>query len=174
MASIKTQKIWSNINVDLEDWKDFLDEYEENYLDDGEEMTDSLKSQLVADMLNDYLDDERVNLNVQLHNPILVIADLGLWNGRVLAYKIIESGNIRDILYSTDGDYCEWRSNGKDIVGTEIHHDGTNYYTYREIIDMDTIHNLIDAIYDYKKVDDELIKRYTKSILPSVKKVYGW
>ena len=46
----------------------------------------------------DYLSDERVNLNIQLSQPILVIADLGLWNGRRMGYKEIPSGNIRDCL----------------------------------------------------------------------------
>ena len=36
---------------------------------------------------NRYLDDERVNLNIQLDQPILVIADLGLWNGRRPGYQ---------------------------------------------------------------------------------------
>ena len=44
---------------------------------------------------NRYLDDERVNLNIQLDQPILVIADLGLWNGRRTGYQEISSGNIR-------------------------------------------------------------------------------
>ncbi len=43
----------------------------------------------------DYLDDERMNLDVQLSQPILVIADLGLWHGRRMGYKEIPSGNIR-------------------------------------------------------------------------------
>ena len=56
---------------------------------------------------NDYLGDERMNLNIQLDRPILVIGDLGLWNGRRSGYKEIESGNIRDCLYA-DTDYSTW------------------------------------------------------------------
>lgn len=38
-------------------------------------------------------DEER-----KVSQPILVIADLGLWNGRRMGYKEIPSGNIRDCL----------------------------------------------------------------------------
>ena len=58
--------------------------------------------------LNDcYLEDARVNLNVRLNQPILVIADLGLWDGRHMGYQEIQSGNIRDCLYG-DTDYTTW------------------------------------------------------------------
>ena len=36
-----------------------------------------------------------------------VIGDLGRWHGRVSGYKMIDSGNIKDCLYS-DTDYTEW------------------------------------------------------------------
>ena len=48
------------------------------------------------DLNHDYLEDERVNLNIQLPQPIICIADLGRWNGRFSGYKEIASGNIRD------------------------------------------------------------------------------
>ncbi|MGE4353904.1 MAG: hypothetical protein AB7D36_07465, partial [Oscillospiraceae bacterium] len=48
----------------------------------------------------EYLSDERMNLNIQLPRSIIIIADLGLLNGRFSAYKMIGSGNIRDCLYS--------------------------------------------------------------------------
>lgn len=38
---------------------------------------------------SEYLDDERMNLDIQLDKPILVIVDLGLWNGRYSGYKEI-------------------------------------------------------------------------------------
>lgn len=178
MAKIKTYSIWSNIGIKLEDWKEFLDDYEKNCFnrafEEGVEFDESFRYYAINDYLDQSLDDERMNLDIQLNNPILVIADLGLWNGRVLAYKIIESGNIKDIFYSNMGDYSEWYSDGRNILGTEIHHDGTNHYEYREIKDMETIHNLTDKLYRWEKVDRKLITRYTKSILPSVKKVYGW
>ena len=72
----------------------------------------------------DYLDDERTNLNIQLSQPILVIADLGRWNGRVMGYKEIPSGNIQDCLYS-DTDYSTWYMDKLgDLRCDAVHHDG--------------------------------------------------
>ena len=86
--------IWSNYDLDYErDWKGLL---EEEYPD----MTEEERELLMYEMNNSYLDDERCNLNIQLDCPIIVIADLGLRHGRASGYREIESGNVRDCLYS--------------------------------------------------------------------------
>ena len=92
--------IWSNYDLDLEDWRESLEELYPHYFEDElyEKMYDSNAANL---------DDERCNLNIQLSSPILVIGDLGLWYGRRTGYKEIESGNIRDCLYS-DTDYTTY------------------------------------------------------------------
>lgn len=87
--------IWSNLNLNLDDWKEWLLEDHPNIDPDDE---DALY-RLMVDTNDDYLDDERCNLSIQLSQPILVVADLGLWHGRRMGYKEIESGNIRDCLY---------------------------------------------------------------------------
>lgn len=94
--------IWSNYDLDYEDWRDDLEE-------DHPELTEDERMALMYEINNRYLDDERVNLNIQLDQPILVIADLGLWNGRRTGYQEISSGNIRDCLYSgRDIEYATW------------------------------------------------------------------
>ena len=92
--------IWSNYDLDYEDWKEFL---ESEYPD----LSDDERLALMYELHGDYLDDERSNLNIQLSRPILVVGDLGLWYGRRMGYKEIESGNISDCLYS-DTDYSTW------------------------------------------------------------------
>ena len=92
--------IWSNYGLDYEDWRDDL---EAEYPD----LSENERISLMYEINGDYLDDERANLNVQLSQPILVVGDLGLWNGRRMGYKEIPSGNIRDCLYS-DTDYSTW------------------------------------------------------------------
>jgi hypothetical protein len=62
--------IWSNYHLDYEDWKEDL---ESEYPDFSEE--DRYLKML--EINNDYLDDERVNLNIQLSQPILILADWG-------------------------------------------------------------------------------------------------
>lgn len=79
--------IWSNLNLNLDDWKEWLLEDHPN-IDPGDE--DALY-RLMVDTNDDYLDDERCNLSIQLSQPILVVADLGLWHGRRMGYKEIES-----------------------------------------------------------------------------------
>ena len=116
--------IWSNYDLDYEDWRDDLEE-------DHPELTEDERMALMYEINNRYLDDERVNLNIQLDQPILVIADLGLWNGRRTGYQEISSGNIRDCLYS-DTDYSTWYVDRLgDLRCDAIHHDGTNFYLYR-------------------------------------------
>lgn len=85
--------IWSNYNLDLDDWRDDL----------LEEYPDKSEDELYALMYehNDLqLDDERVNLNIQMPGSILMIADIGQWNGRFPGYQEIKSGNIKDCLYT--------------------------------------------------------------------------
>ena len=116
--------IWSNYALDYSDWKDDL---EEQYPD----LSDEQRIALMYEINGDYLDDERANLNVQLSQPILVIADLGLWYGRRSGYKEIMSGNIRDCLYS-DSDFSTWYVDRLgDLRCDAVHHDGTNHYLYR-------------------------------------------
>ena len=85
--------IWSNYDLDYEDWRADL---ETDYPD----LSEDERITRMYEINSDCLDDERANLNIQLDQPILIIGDLGLWTGRHIGYKEIESGNIRDCLYS--------------------------------------------------------------------------
>ena len=67
--------IWSS-DIDLEDYKEF---FEEEYPD----VTNESEMYGIANDMNDVaLEDERLNLDIQLENDILAIADIGCWNGR--------------------------------------------------------------------------------------------
>ena len=110
--------IWSNENLDLDDWREDL---QEQYPDCSEDELYRIMCETNAD----YLSDERVNLNIQLSQPILVIADLGLWNGRRMGYKEVLSGNIRDCLYSNN-DFTTWYVDKHgDFRCDDVHHDET-------------------------------------------------
>lgn len=115
--------IWSN-DLDYDDWKDYL---ESEYPD----LTEEERMTKMYEINSDYLSDERENLDIQLAEPILLVGDLGLWNGRRQAYKEIASGNIKDCLYS-DCDYVTWFVDKLgDLRCDAVHHDGTNHYLYR-------------------------------------------
>lgn len=116
--------IWSNYDLDYEDWRDDLEaEYPE--------LSEDERISLMYELNSHYLDDERANLNIQLSQPILVIADIGRWDGRYFGYAEIRSGKICDCLYS-QMDYATWYVDRLgDLRCDAVHHDGTNYYLYR-------------------------------------------
>ena len=58
--------IWGDINLDYEDWREDL---EAEYPD----LTDDERYYKMLEINGDYLDDERVNLNIQLSQPIFLI-----------------------------------------------------------------------------------------------------
>ena len=125
---------------------------------------------------SDYLGDERMNLNIQLDRPILVIGDLGLWDGRRSGYKEIESGNIRDCLYA-DTDYSTWYVDKLgDLRCDAIHHDGTNHYLYRAYKDgvsESQIDLLKEKLY-YGTATRADITRVTRRLGDDIAKVYGF
>ena len=133
---------------------------------------------LMYEINNRYLDDERVNLNIQLDQPILVIADLGLWNGRRTGYQEISSGNIRDCLYSgRDIEYATWYVDKLgDLRCDAIHHDGTNhllYRTYKPGARDSQIDLLKEKLYYGKAVHTD-ITRITRRLGDEIGKAYGW
>ncbi|MCI8595162.1 MAG: hypothetical protein HFF09_07935 [Oscillospiraceae bacterium] len=163
--------IWDNYDLDYEDWRADL---EEEY----PELPEDERIYLMHEINGEYLDDERTNLNIQLNQPILVIADLGLWHGRRMGYKEIESGNIRDCLYSErDIDYSTWYVDKLgDLRCDAVHHDGTNhmlYRTYKDGVRASQIDLLKEKIY-YGKANRADITRVTRRLGDEIGKVYGW
>ena len=161
--------IWSNYDLDYEDWRDDLEaEYPE--------LTEDQRIALMYEINGDYLDDERVNLNIQLSQPILVIGDLGLWYGRRSGYKVIESGNIRDCLYA-DTDYSTWYVDRLgDLRCDAIHHDGTNHYLYRAYKD-GVRESQIDLLKDklYRGIATRAdVTRITRRLGDDIARVYGF
>lgn len=161
--------IWSNYDLDYDDWKDDLEA-------EHPDLSERERIDLMYQINSDYLDDERINLDIPLSRPILVIADLGLWYGRRQGYKEIESGNIRDCLYD-DNDYVTWfvDKNG-DLRCDSIHHDGTNHYlyrTYKDGVSEEQIENLKWKLYHGQATRKD-ITRITRRLGDEIGKVYGW
>ena len=123
-----------------------------------------------------YIDDERCNLDIPMNRTILVIGDLGLWNGRRMGYKEIESGNIKDCLFS-DTDFTTWYvDKDGDLRCEAIHHDGTNYYRYRVYkadATEEQIEDLKEKLY-YGKATEADILAVTDRLGDEIGRVYGW
>lgn len=64
---------------------------------------------------------------------------------------------------------CKWYCDGEDIRCEEAHHDGTNYYIYREILNGTSSDEAIDALF-YGEKDYTF---FTKSLAPYVSKAFG-
>ena len=160
--------LWSNLNLDYEEGIKFA---RENYPDEPE---DRLLQRYIEEN-DEMLEAERIHLDIQFDQPIIIIGDLGLWNGRAHGYKDIPSGNIKDCLYS-DTDMTEWFIDEHgDLRAEAAHHDGTNYYLYRVFKDNVTeeqIEDFKDKIY-HGTLTDEDIRKYTHRLGPEIAGVYG-
>ena len=170
---MKKRIIWSNMYIDAEAWREDLIEYrKENGYEDPDDVDLEDAYAFARESLENQLWDEQYNLNIETEGDILVIADLGLWNGRKQGYRII-CGNVKNI-FDMSEDYNEWYSDGYNIKSTAIHHDGTNYYEYRVIRKDRNIEKLLEAIYNGEELTRKKLNYYTKSLHPYVARVYGW
>lgn len=170
MARAKKENIiWDGTIYDFTDW---LDDLREDYPD----MSDDELLELARDLHAEYLDDERANLSVEVPGELVIIADLGLWNGRVQGIKRLPKSNISEFLYSQCKGIseCKFYSNGLDICCDEYHHDGTNHYILREMRENRSVDRLMDRICNGETLSRATINYYTKSTVGVVNKVYGW
>lgn len=172
---MKKHTIWSNMNLDIEDWRDGYKEFLEiNDMDDDPNDEDAIYNWMV-ETNSEYLSDERMNLDKVVDGRILIIENLGLWHGRVSGYKIL-GNNIKEIfdINSRGFDYADFYGDGYNIRATEGHHDGTNHYLYRVIRENRNIDNLLDAIYNGEEISKSKLNYYTKSLYKDVAEIYGW
>lgn len=166
---MKKNVIWSNYNLDYEDWKEFFDE---EYPD----LTEDKRIDLMYELNNEYLNDERMNLDIPVSEEIIVLGDLGLWNGRKSGYKEINGHSIKDCLY-TDTDYATWYLDGcGDLCCEAIHHDGTNHYLYRVFkpdVSDTRKENFLEKVLR-GTVTRADITRTTQRLGDKIAEVYGW
>ena len=168
--------IWSNRNLDIDDWREDYKEFLEANVLDYDPNDESALYEWMAETNDNYLFDERANLNIQLSQPIIIVGDIGRWNGRVMGYKEIPSGNIKDCLYA-DTAYAEWYVDKYgDLRADASHHDGTNHYLYRVFKDgvsETQMENLKNKIY-YGKATRADIARVTRRLGDEIAAVYGF
>jgi hypothetical protein len=161
--------IWSDYDLDYDDWKDDLAE-------EFPELSEEQRLMMMYERNGDYLCDERANLSIQMDQPIIIIGDLGLWDGRHSGYKEIQSGNIADCLYS-DTDYTTWYVDRLgDLRCDAVHHDGTNHYLYR-VYKNGVSDARIEAFQEKilrGTVTRDDINRVTRRLGDEIGRVYGW
>lgn len=166
MKKLKTKTIWKS-TFNIEDYNDFIvEEHPEAMYDED------LQRELIWDLKLMYLDDEKhYNLNKPLNNKVVVIADLGLWDGRKKCYKF--SGyNLNEIFNIGSWDEAHWYYDRYNIHCRHLHHDGVNYYMFRELKD-DKFEDILCQKINDGTLTSKDITRYTKSLVPYIKEIYG-
>ena len=173
---MKKNIIWSNTNLDIADWKENYKEFLEiNEIDHDPNDENDIYDWMV-ETNDEYLDAERMSLNVSTEGRIVAIANLGFWNGRKMGYKLLDHNNKDCLQFEKDCDYAEFYCDRYDLHSTQHHHDGSHYITYREFrpnITSDQADNFCWKLYN-GKITQKDITRYTRSLRPYVNKVYGW
>ena len=160
--------IWSNNNYD--EWEECMkQDYPDGVDEDGEKI--ELTYERYYEDCDNYLWDERANLNVPVDGVIVAFADLGLWDGRHQGSGICGT-NVKDILHS-NCDYLDWYCDRYNVRCTAIHHDGRNHYLYRVAKDEQEADRIAYAI-AYEDMTEEQFRKATRSLRPYVAKVYGW
>ena len=167
--------IWQNYDLDLEDWKEGLLENREINGLPSDVDDDTLREEMY-ELNNNYLDDERMNLNIKTEGRIVCIADIGLWNGRRLGYKLYDHNIGECLTFFSDCDYADFYVDRYDFRCKQTHHDASTYAVLRELkpnLSSDQADNFLWKI-DNGKATQKDITRYTNSLKERIKKVYGW
>lgn len=167
--SMQMNVIWSNEY-------DVIESIAKDIYGDDPELNDEERYNLAYEDNADQLDDERSMLNIEVGDEIIIIADLGLWDGRHQAYKCTHKTNIADVLVP-DNEYVKFFVDDRgDLMARSTHHDGTNIYTYRawkpEISYAQRSFFLQKVAIG--KATRKDITRYTQRIGDRIADVYGW
>lgn len=125
------------------------------------------------DINSTYLEDEKINLNKELDNYVVAFAELGLWDGKKSGFKVL-STNLNSI-FNVRQDFNTYYADAYNIRASCSHHDGTNFILYRKLKKGINVSDF--EVYMYKnnyKLSSQQLSKYTESLLPYVKTVYGW
>jgi hypothetical protein len=177
---MKTNTIFkSYLFYTLEEEKRYKEDIAEYMNEDSEEdekvSTDdySVFERLQEDIWFTY-DEEKSNLYKELPNNIIAIGTVGRWDGTKQCFKEL-GNNLNEILFigrdhNDINVYCDRYNVHSELV----HHDGTDRVIYRMVKEgVDTDKLCEKQLYNggLSKSD---ISRFTVSLTPFVKEVYGF
>jgi hypothetical protein len=142
----------------------------EDAICNGEEfdVSDERINDRFYDDLNMFYDDARLNLNKLLPNNIIALGEVGVWTGNYRGGKVL-GNNLNDILYSGDCDDISVTYDRFNVHSVLAHHDGRHHMTYRMVKEGYDADDLLNK-YVYERKD---IMRYTTSLVPYIKEIYG-
>lgn len=176
--NMKRYPIWSNLNLDVDDWiESYKEHLEINDLDVPEEIDENDVYQYMEETNWLYLADERANLSrLETEGEIVAIADLGFWNGRTMGYKVYDHKVSHCLRLLDSCDYAEFYVEGNDLKSTQYHHDSHHCIRFRELkpnLSLQQANNFFRKLIDNKCSERDIL-RYTRSIGKQIKEVYGW
>ena len=105
----------------------------------------------------------------------LIIASLGLWNGRFDGGKIID-GYLTEAIRACFEDYNKVYWQDKNLKVEATHHDGTNYFIIKKLTDRGIeFYNNHEWDYDDRIMHQKLFKdaHYSHSV-DFFARIYGW
>ncbi len=116
-------------------WQNLDFEIDETELAAEDSMSAQDLYDLAAEEAAQEMEDLRIMADMPLEGDIIVIVDVGRWNGRHAAAVVIP-GNLKNcfnpmFLDSGFGEY--WIDPNGNLCSSEVHHDNTNFYVYRGI-----------------------------------------
>ena len=110
--------------------------YNEEHLHEDEELKTDIWARDVQDWLWYTLDDrfEAFRYNLKKDIKVLVVADIGRWDGRVPGGDVTTLDDaVRRII--SEEDYFEFYYDGDTIKACTENHDGTSYYSLYKVTD---------------------------------------
>ena len=176
--NMKRYILWSNLNLDVDDWIDGIKENLNINEIDYSNWSESMFYQEMVKLNDMYFEDEKCNLDIPTEGRIIEIADVGLRDGRSMGYNLLDEHNIKACLnLKRDCEYAEWWVDShNNLRSKQTYHDGTNYILYREVkpeITSDQLDNFCWKLYRGKATSKDITK-YTRAIGKQVRNVYGW
>lgn len=143
---------------------------EEDAIDSGEvfDISDEMVNERFHEDINMWYDDTKLNLNKILPNNIIAIGEVGTWRGEFKGGKVL-GNNLNEILYTGDCDDISVTYDRYNVHSQLAHHDGRHYMTYRMVKEGYDADDLLNK-YVYEGKD---IMRYTTSLVPYIKEIYG-
>ena len=166
---MKRYIIWDNSPETIREFADYLVE------NDG--FPESRAMEDASDMNAEDLCEIELELNIEVGDDIVVIGQLGLWNGQKTGWKLLPTQNIGDCLRVTCGDQVTWYVDERgDLCCDDAHHDGTNHLTFRAWksgISVDRQLRFLDKVARGTAARRDITK-CTRSLGKYVADVYGW
>ena len=142
--------------------------------DDGTDYTvddDEVQERFYDDVYDMY-DCEKSNLDYTLPNNVIAFGKAGKWNGSFNCGMIMKN-NLNEILYTGDCPDISVTYDRFNVHSTLAHHDGRHSITYRMVKEGVDADRLLEKQVYGGGLSKSDISRYTTSLVPYIKKIYG-